>query len=130
MIMKEKLNMYTVCMIGWVVGVAISIYLIMKQAGNPIFADMIMVAVVFWVAMMLFIQDVAKPIAEGRLQKGMGKSVLKDYIMCLVADICVIISFLAYISAGSKVFLIVLFAVILLRGLKRTVFMSETQKRF
>lgn len=128
--MKEKLNMYTVCMIGWVVGVVISIYLIMKQMGNPIFADMVMVAVVFWVAMMLFIQDVAKPIAEGRLQRGMKRSVVRDYVMCLVADVCVIIAFLAYISSGSKVFLIVLFAVILLRGLKRTVFMSETQKRF
>lgn len=127
--MKEKLNMYTVCMAGWIMGVMVTIYCIYKNMDNVGVVNLILAGVVFWMTMMLFIQDVAKPVSERRFCKGMEGTVWKDYILCLVADVCIVFGFLGYLATANYLFLAVIFLLILIRGMKRTSFFHETVKR-
>lgn len=127
--MKEKLNMYTVCMAGWMLGTVVTIYILYENVENKNFVNLTLAAIVFWMMMMLLIQDVAKPIAQRRFQKNLETKIWKNYLLCLIADLCIVAGFFGYLATAQYIFLGVIFVLILIRAMKRKMFFAETVNR-
>lgn len=127
--MKEKLNMYTVCMAGWMLGTVVTIYILYENVENKNFVNLTLAAIVFWMMMMLLIQDVAKPIAQRRFQKNLETKIWKNYLLCLIADLCIGAGFFGYLATAQYIFLGVIFVLILIRAMKRKMFFAETVNR-
>lgn len=127
--MKEKLNMYTVCMAGWMLGTVVTIYILYENVENKNFVNLTLAAIVFWMMMMLLIQDVAKPIAQRRFQKNLETKIWKNYLLCLIADLCIVAGFFGYLATAQYIFLGVIFVLILIRAMKRKMFFAQTVNR-